>query len=180
MTPVQGEARAKQKHKRRKLKYKSDDGRICSMMMIKASSILFLVLLLLQEAIITSSATTTSASSSSSSSSSEGGECLAFQSPPPTTAGQRMMKAVGQRNIAIVGSGIAGLTCARILQQEGHKVTLFEKSKGPGGRVATRLTPAGKWCTCMYCMYIRKTSMPSCYTSEALIAVLILNEHRSI
>lgn len=40
--------------------------------------------------------------------------------------------------IAIVGSGLGGLMCARGLQDHGLEVTLFEKSRGPGGRSATR------------------------------------------
>ena len=39
--------------------------------------------------------------------------------------------------IAIVGAGIAGLTLARGLAAD-HDVTVFEKSRGPGGRMATR------------------------------------------
>lgn len=41
-------------------------------------------------------------------------------------------------NIAIIGAGMTGLTCAQHLQQAGHQVTIFEKSRGLGGRVATR------------------------------------------
>ncbi len=43
----------------------------------------------------------------------------------------------GQR-IAVVGAGIAGLTAARKLAKAGAKVTVFEKSRGVGGRLATR------------------------------------------
>ena len=45
--------------------------------------------------------------------------------------------------IAVIGAGIAGLTAASELQAAGHAVTLFEKSRGPGGRCATRRSAAG-------------------------------------
>jgi len=47
------------------------------------------------------------------------------------------------KNIAIVGSGLAAITCARTLVQAGHSVTLFEKSRGVGGRMSTRNSPFG-------------------------------------
>jgi len=45
--------------------------------------------------------------------------------------------------VAIVGAGIAGLTCARHLVAAGHAVAVFEKSASPGGRAATRRTEIG-------------------------------------
>jgi predicted NAD/FAD-dependent oxidoreductase len=41
-------------------------------------------------------------------------------------------------NIAIIGAGIAGITAARTLANAGHKVQVFEKSRGAGGRMSTR------------------------------------------
>jgi renalase len=41
-------------------------------------------------------------------------------------------------DIAIIGAGIAGLTCAQQLQQAGKQVVLIDKSRGLGGRLATR------------------------------------------
>jgi renalase len=38
----------------------------------------------------------------------------------------------------IIGTGIAGLTCAQELTRSGHHPTLIDKSKGLGGRLATR------------------------------------------
>ncbi|MEL7024387.1 MAG: FAD-dependent oxidoreductase [Pseudomonadota bacterium] len=43
-----------------------------------------------------------------------------------------------RRRIAIIGAGIAGLTAAQTLHDQNHDVTVFEKSRGPGGRTATR------------------------------------------
>lgn len=43
-----------------------------------------------------------------------------------------------QLEIAIIGAGPAGLTCARILQEAGYSVLVLDKSRGVGGRVATR------------------------------------------
>ncbi len=47
------------------------------------------------------------------------------------------------RHIAVVGAGIAGLACARTLAQAGHTVTVFEKARRVGGRMATRTSPFG-------------------------------------
>ncbi|MDP1776850.1 MAG: FAD-dependent oxidoreductase, partial [Moraxellaceae bacterium] len=41
-------------------------------------------------------------------------------------------------HIAIIGAGMAGLSCAYALQQLGHNVTVFDKSRGIGGRMSTR------------------------------------------
>jgi len=47
------------------------------------------------------------------------------------------------KHIAIVGAGIAGISCARTLVQAGHRVTVFDKSRGVGGRMSTRSSPFG-------------------------------------
>lgn len=41
-------------------------------------------------------------------------------------------------HVAIVGAGIAGLACADGLRDQGYAVTLFDKGRGPGGRMSTR------------------------------------------
>jgi len=48
-------------------------------------------------------------------------------------------------HFAIIGAGMAGLACADGLQTVGHRVTLFDKGRGPGGRMSTRRleTPHG-------------------------------------
>ncbi len=43
--------------------------------------------------------------------------------------------------IGIVGAGIAGLACAEKLLVRGHNVVLFDKGRGPGGRMSTRRVP---------------------------------------
>lgn len=49
------------------------------------------------------------------------------------------------KQIAIIGSGMAGIACARTLDQVGHRVTLFEKSNDVGGRMATRESAFGSF-----------------------------------
>lgn len=41
-------------------------------------------------------------------------------------------------DVAIVGAGIAGLASADVLAAAGHRVALFDKGRGPGGRMSTR------------------------------------------
>lgn len=41
-------------------------------------------------------------------------------------------------DIAVIGAGIAGLTCAKQLQKAGYNVVVVDKSRGVGGRMATR------------------------------------------
>ena len=48
-----------------------------------------------------------------------------------------------QTRVAIVGAGLAGLAAARSLADAGCDVVVFEKSRGKGGRVATRRTDLG-------------------------------------
>lgn len=44
--------------------------------------------------------------------------------------------------IAIVGAGMAGLSCAQVLAAAGCSVTIFEQSRGLGGRCSTSKLPA--------------------------------------
>jgi renalase len=54
------------------------------------------------------------------------------QHPPQNAqAGRR-------RKVAVVGAGLAGVTCASLLAGAGCEVQVFDKSRGPGGRMATR------------------------------------------
>ena len=45
--------------------------------------------------------------------------------------------------IAIVGAGMAGLSCARALTAAGRSVRVFDKARRPGGRMSTRRTEDG-------------------------------------
>ena len=49
-----------------------------------------------------------------------------------------MVNEVLKPSIAIIGAGLAGLSCATQLQAKGFKVQIFEKSRGPSGRMSTR------------------------------------------
>ncbi len=42
------------------------------------------------------------------------------------------------QKVAVIGAGLAGLACARRLAAGGAEVTIYEKSRGPGGRMSTR------------------------------------------
>jgi renalase len=46
-------------------------------------------------------------------------------------------------SIAIIGTGIAGISAAHSLQAAGHAVQLFDKSRGSGGRMASKRSEAG-------------------------------------
>ncbi len=45
--------------------------------------------------------------------------------------------------IAVIGAGISGLTCARQLKAQGHHVTVYEKSRELSGRMTTHETEFG-------------------------------------
>ena len=49
-----------------------------------------------------------------------------------------MSSATPALRVAVVGAGIAGLSCARSLADAGHAVQLFDKARGVGGRLASR------------------------------------------
>ena|GEM_PF-3031578 len=47
--------------------------------------------------------------------------------------------ASGRRlRVIVVGAGMAGLSAARTLVDQGHEVVVLKKSRGPGGRMSTR------------------------------------------
>jgi len=47
--------------------------------------------------------------------------------------------------IAVIGAGLAGLACARRLVEAGRSVTVFDKARVAGGRMATRRTELAAW-----------------------------------
>ena len=48
------------------------------------------------------------------------------------------MNSIVPHTVAVIGAGMAGLSCAHALVQAGHAVHLFDKSRGPSGRMSTR------------------------------------------
>ena len=44
-------------------------------------------------------------------------------------------------SVAIIGAGISGLACGRVLAQHGASVTLVDKARGPGGRMSSKRRP---------------------------------------
>jgi predicted NAD/FAD-dependent oxidoreductase len=67
--------------------------------------------------------------------------------PDPARAGPpaaHASDAGAVRRVAVVGAGIAGLACTRALVDRGATVVVYEKSRGVGGRAATRRVPAAE------------------------------------
>ncbi|MEO7400867.1 MAG: FAD-dependent oxidoreductase [Polaromonas sp.] len=65
--------------------------------------------------------------------------------PRPKKPRRASSESTAPRHIAVVGAGIAGIACARTLAQAGHRVTVFEKDQGAGGRMSTRETEFGSF-----------------------------------
>lgn len=49
------------------------------------------------------------------------------------------------RSALVVGAGLAGLVAAQRLAAAGIRVTVFDKGRGPGGRMATRREGDACW-----------------------------------
>jgi predicted NAD/FAD-dependent oxidoreductase len=48
------------------------------------------------------------------------------------------MATLQRQSFAVIGAGMSGATVARVLALAGHAVHVFDKARGPGGRLATR------------------------------------------
>ena len=48
------------------------------------------------------------------------------------------MSRAAPATVAIIGAGLSGLSCAQALLEAGHAVHVFDKSRGPSGRMSTR------------------------------------------
>jgi renalase len=77
------------------------------------------------------------------------------------------------RQVAVIGAGLAGLAAARTLADAGIGVTVFEKSRGVGGRIATRRE--GEWAFDHGAQYatFRDPRMAQWVTSWAEAGVLV-------
>ncbi len=61
------------------------------------------------------------------------------------------------QKIAVIGSGMAGIACARTLMQAGHQVTVFDKGNRAGGRMNTMDTAFGSFDTGAQYFTVRDT-----------------------
>jgi renalase len=64
-----------------------------------------------------------------------------FSTPDLADKGGRIIEKA--ERIAVIGAGMAGLSCARRLADAGYAPVVFDKGRGIGGRLATRRTPDG-------------------------------------
>jgi predicted NAD/FAD-dependent oxidoreductase len=75
--------------------------------------------------------------------------------------------------VAVIGAGVSGLACARSLSDHGIDAVVFEKSRGSGGRIATRRGDAGsfdhgaQYCSARNPAFAR---MLACWEKEGVVA----------
>ena len=91
------------------------------------------------------------------------------------------------KKIAVIGAGMAGVACARTLVQAGHQVTLFEKSRGIGGRMATRDSAFGTFDHGAQYFTVRDSrfklaldTVPGVCKAWSANAVQVLDEHGQV
>jgi len=60
------------------------------------------------------------------------------QNEPRSQPGSSPIELGKGQPVAVIGAGLSGLTCARELADGGLEVRVFDKARGPGGRMATR------------------------------------------
>ena len=65
---------------------------------------------------------------------------------------------MSRESFAVIGAGVAGLTCAKSLSASGHHVVVFEKSRGPGGRMCSKRTEAGSFD--LGCQFLQANTAP--------------------
>ena len=106
---------------------------------------------------------------------------------PHATASTRPSARAAQkvsRRMAVIGAGMAGITCARTLLQAGHDVSVFESAPLPGGRMASVDTPFGTFDTGAQYFTVRDprfeqalATSPQAIRRWSANAVRILDEH---
>ena len=65
--------------------------------------------------------------------------------PKRSTASSSNIIIAARKHYAVIGAGMAGIVCARTLQQAGHQVTVIEAQPTVGGRMASRHTAHGSF-----------------------------------
>ena len=63
------------------------------------------------------------------------------------SASPKPLPPAARKHFAVIGAGMAGIVCARTLQQAGHKVTVLESQLYIGGRMGSHHTPHGSFDT---------------------------------